>query len=437
LSNRFAPDLQSDYARWRRRIFAITWLAYVGLYLNRRSFAVTKVELGSESGLGLSLQQMSWIDGAYLAMYAVGQFVWGVCGDRYGTRLVVLIGLFGSVAAAAAMGASSYAYLFIALFGLQGLFQASGWAPLSKNIGQFFSTRERGTVMGLWSTNYAIGGFIGSIFAAYCGTLWGWRYAFFVPAAALLIIAVLFQIFQRNRPEDVGLPPVEEFQGETNQPEATVGTEAPVAAPEGSWTAVREVLSSPMVLLLSAVYFFIKPTRYAIVFWAPKYLNEKLGTDMLASGALGALFELGGPFSILAAGVLSDKLFGGKRSPIAVVSLFLVAAAVFSLDRLPANALMLGGCLFVIGFLLFAADSLVSGTAAVDFGTKKGASTAAGVINGSGSIGAIVGGTLPGLVLEQMGWDGLFQLLAGTLVLAGLLLLPKWNAMPAPSVEPR
>jgi OPA family sugar phosphate sensor protein UhpC-like MFS transporter len=87
--------------------------------------------------------------------------------------------------------------------------------------------------------------------------------------------------------------------------------------------------------------------------------------------------------------------------------------------------------LFATGFLLYAADSLVSGTAAVDFGTKRGAATAAGLINGCGSVGAIVGGTIPGLLHDRLGWDGLFQILAGSLVLAACLLSVKWNAKPA------
>lgn len=420
-------DLRPRYERWRWQVFAITWWAYVGFYLTRKSFAVAKVELGGESGLSLSKDQMAWIDFTYLVAYAVGQFFWGVCGDRYGTRRVVLAGMLGSAAVAAAMGASSTAFLLLVLFGLQGLCQSSGWAPLSKNIGHFFSRRERGTIMGLWSTNYALGGFVASVFAGYFGGLWGWRYAFFVPAGALLVIWLHFLIFQRNRPEDVGLPPIEEYHGE---PKDKPGDDGAPAAPEGSWRAVGEVLTSPMVWLLAGVYFFIKPTRYAIVFWAPVYIHEKLGTDMLESGTLGSMFELAGPLSILAAGVLSDRLFGARRNPIAVICLFLVAGLVFALDRLPASGLVLGACLFAIGFLLYAPDSLVSGTAAVDFGTKKGASTAAGLINGCGSVGAIVGGTLPGLLHDRLGWDGLFQILAGTLVLAGCLLLPKWNAKP-------
>jgi OPA family glycerol-3-phosphate transporter-like MFS transporter len=419
---------RSQYERWRWQIFAITWLAYAGFYLTRKSFSVAKIEMGKESGLGLSLNEMAWIDGAFLTAYALGQFVSGVAGDRYGTRKVILTGMLGSVLAAAAMGASSGPVIIGVFFCLQGLCQSTGWAPLTKNIGCFFSQRERGTIMGLWCTNYAVGGLVASIYAGYFGSRLGWRYAFFVPAATLFIIWLLFAIFQRNRPEDVGLASIEQYHGER---EATLDpNETPADEPEGSWKVILEVLKSPMVLLLSAVYFFMKPTRYAILFWGPKYQNEKLGTSMVQSGALSGLFELAGPVSVLLAGVLSDKLFGSKRIPISVLCLFLLSALLLVIDKMPVSKWMLGGCLFLMGLLLYAPDSLVSGTAAVDFGTKKGASTAAGLINGCGSIGAIVGGTIPGFFHDRWGWSGVFVFLAISVFIACCLLLPKWNALP-------
>jgi sugar phosphate permease len=60
--------------------------------------------------------------------------------------------------------------------------------------------------------------------------------------------------------------------------------------------------------------------------------------------------------------------------------------------------------------------------------SKKGASTAAGVINGFGPIGAILGCSLPGKIADTWGWNLLFTILAVSVGLAGLILLPKWNA---------
>jgi OPA family sugar phosphate sensor protein UhpC-like MFS transporter len=416
------------YERWRWQIFAVTWLAYAGFYLTRKSFAVAKIPLSDPSGLALSNEMLAKIDFAYLAAYAVGQFFWGLCGDRYGTRRVILIGMFGAVLAAVGMGASSLLVLLVVFSAIHGIFQSSGWAPLSKNLGCFFSQRERGSIMGLWCTNYALGGFLATVLAARAAELWGWRWAFYLPAIVLLVVWVTFIFFQRDRPEDVGLPPIESYHGE-NEP-VLKSNETPADEPEGSWKVVWEVLTNPMVLLLAAVYFFMKPARYAILLWGPKYVNEKLGTSVTKSGAIGALFELAGPVSVLVAGVLSDKLFRSRRMPISVLCLASMAVVLFVIDKFPVSKLWFGGCLFLMGLLIYAPDSLVSGTAAVDFGTKKGASTASGVINGCGSIGAIVGGTLPGFFEKRWGWDGVFTLLAGSVLIAALLLLPKWNSLP-------
>ncbi len=417
------------YERWRWQIFAITWLAYAGLYLTRKSFSVAKIGIGEGTAIGMSQAQLAWIDGAFLVAYAIGQFIWGMAGDRFGTRKVILIGMLTSVVAAVAMGFSSVAVVFGIMFFVQGLAQSSGWAPLSKNLSTFFSRGERGTVMGLWSTNYALGGLVASILAGYFGQQFGWRYAFLVPAALLFLVWVLFLLFQRNRPEDVGLPPIEVYHGE--QPPAA--GQGAVAAEEkhDSWKVILEVLGNPMVLLLGAVYFCFKPARYAILFWGPRYINDKLGTGMAESGFISAMFELAGPFSVILAGLVSDKVFGARRMPVSVICLLLLGVLLYFFDDLPASRWMLGGSLFLIGLLTYAPDSLISGTAAVDFGTKRGAATASGLINGCGSIGAIVGGTIPGFFQERCGWHGVFTLLATADGLAALLLLPKWNALPA------
>jgi OPA family sugar phosphate sensor protein UhpC-like MFS transporter len=368
-----------------------------------------------------------------LVAYAIGQFIWGIAGDRAGPRKIILIGLMGSVVAAIAMGASSLTILLGVFFCLQGLFQSTGWAPLVKNVGNFFSQHERGVVLGFWTTNYALGGMVASLFAGYWGDLLGWRYAFFIPAATLLLVWIVFLIFQRNRPEDVGLPTIEAFRGES---EALLKEdERSQDEPEGSWHTIREVLTNRNVLLLSAVYFLIKPTRYAILFWGPKYINEKLGTGMAESGLISGMFELAGILSVVLGGYVSDRFFGSRRMPVSVMSLLVLGVVVFLLDDLPATPLFLGAGLLAIGFFLFAPDGMVSGVAAVDFGTKKGASTAAGLINGFGSIGAIAGGTIPGLFVEYWGWKGVFTFLAVMVFAAGLVLLPKWNALP-PTATP-
>ncbi|HEY1377586.1 MAG TPA: MFS transporter [Gemmataceae bacterium] len=432
------PNTPADprYEHWRWRVFAITWLAYAGFYLTRKSFAVAKIGIAADPAVRIDIEGMSWVDGAYGTAYAVGQFVWGVAGDRAGPRRVVLAGMVGSVLAAVFMGASSLTVVLGVFFCLQGLFQATGWAPLTKNVGNFFSRRERGSVFGLWSTNYAAGGLIASAYAGYWGDRLGWRYAFFIPAATLLGIAVLFWLFQRDRPEDVGLPPIEAYHREpVDVPEEGAGCPAeagrPAEDPEGSWAATWAVVTNPNVLVLGLVYFLLKPTRYLILFWGPKYVAEKLGSGMFASATLSGLFEAAGVLSTLAAGFVSDKVFGSRRMPVCVICLLTLGGFLLVFDRLKPDPWVLGAGFFLIGLLLYGPDSIAAGAAAADFGTKRGTSTAAGWINGWGSVGAVFGMMLPGFSSRLgWGWGQEFLLLAGMVLLAGLILLPRWNALP-------
>lgn len=422
----------TTYEFWRRRIFGITWLAYAGFYMTRSSFSVAKIALGNDPDIMMSPEQMGLIDGLYLTAYAIGQFFWGALGDKKGTRVIVLTGLFTSVFAGFAMGVSSIVLTFGVFSFLQGLSQSTGWAPLAKNISNWFSQRERGIVMGWWSTNYTIGALVAAPFAGFMADYFlDWRYAFFMPALVLLIVAFLFILLQKNRPEDVELPTIEEYHGE---PKITLRMdEAGEDEPEeGSWKAILTVARNPMVILLGLVYFFLKPTRYAILFWGPLFVNETLGTSMTESALISVSFFLAGPVSVLVAGYASDKLFNSRRMPYSIISLFILAVVLFFFNDIAAmqNKLVISGLLFIIGFLLYGPDSLISGTAALDFGTKKGASTASGLINGLGSIGAIIGGTIPGFFKESWGWDGVFVFLAVSVLIACIIMIPKWNALP-------
>ncbi|MDA3860545.1 MAG: MFS transporter [Melioribacteraceae bacterium] len=420
------------YELWRYKTFGITWLAYAGFYLTRASFSVAKIGIADDPNVTLTVEQMGIIDGLYLIGYAVGQFVWGILGDKIGTRKIVLGGLTASIIAGFAMGVSSVMLAFGVFSLVQGLSQSTGWAPLAKNITNWFSLKERGVVMGWWATNYTIGGLVGAPIAGLAAVYFlDWRFAFFIPSLILIGVLILFYLIQKNRPEDVGLPTIEEYH---NENVSKIQSEESIDKPaEGSWQMTLSVIKNPMVLLLGAMYFFLKPTRYAILFWGPLYISESLGTGIAESAFINGAFFLAGPLSVLAGGYASDKLFQSRRMPYSAISMILLAILLFFFNDIALaynSSTVSAGLLFMLGFFLYGPDSLVSATAAVDFGTSKGASTASGVINGMGSVGAIVGGTIPGFFKATWGWDGVFIALAGSILIAGILMITKWNALP-------
>ena len=75
--------------------------------------------------------------------------------------------------------------------------------------------------------------------------------------------------------------------------------------------------------------------------------------------------------------------------------------------------------------------TLISSVSAVDFGKKDEASSAAGVVNGFGATGQIIGLSIPGIISVRYGWDALFIGFGIFILIAALILLPKWNAVPA------
>jgi sugar phosphate permease len=300
-------------------------------------------------------------------------------------------------------------------------------------MGEFFPRRVRGRVMGFWCTNFALGGMIAGVVAGLAAKHGGWRMAFLVPAAILAVIWGVFAWLQADRPEDVGLPSPESASGDDEA--VIVPGERVTDEPEGAWQTIREVVTSPTVLVISFVYLLVKPLRYLLMFWAPVYLNERLGTDVAESGMLGSLFDLAGPVGIVAGGWASDRLFGTRRFPVMAITLVAAGLALAALPWMPATRGAVGAALFVIGMLVYIPDSLASGAAAIDFGTRRGAATAAGMINGCGSLGGVVGGTLPGLVAATTAdgstpWNVIFLALAAGLVIAGAAVAPLWNRLP-------
>ncbi len=69
----------------------------------------------------------------------------------------------------------------------------------------------------------------------------------------------------------------------------------------------------------------------------------------------------------------------------------------------------------------------MTGAAAQDEGSQRGAATTAGFMNGVGSIGQMVSGYVIANVKLYYGWDAVFFLFVIFAFLSGTLLATKWN----------
>lgn len=421
--NSLTGSILASIKRWRWQIFAITWLAYAAFYFTRKAFSVAKLGIEDDPSFSLDRATMANLDALYLAAYAVGQFTWGILADRFGPRIVVFGGLLISAVAAAIMGTFATLPIFASCMVIQGLAQSTGWSGLCKNIGSFFATKERGRILGIWSSCYAFGGLVASPFTGWWAySVFGdWRAAFISSAVVVAIVALLFLIFQRNTPQDVGLPPVEDDH-RTDQ--LTLD-----GKPASVFSCLKAVMGNRAVLILGLAYFMLKPARYAILLWGPVMVYERMPEiGKVASAVVPTSFEIAGLLGPVLIGIISDKLFGARRFPACIVSLIALAVclALFVPTMQSGSVFLVVGLFFMIGLTLYGPDAMISGAAAIDFG--KGASgTAAGFVNGCGSVGAVLGGLLPGYFDTQT----VFMVFTGTALVAIVLMLPYWNSRPS------
>ncbi len=413
MSDPEAPQTASIPAGPRALAFGLTWTAYATYYLGRKGVGVVKTrvtdELGSRALVG--------VETALLASYALGQYVSGFVGDRVGARRLVSLGLVASALTCFAFGASSAGGAFVAAYAVNGLAQATGWPGNVKAMAEWTTPADRGRVMGLWSTCYQAGGVLATVVCARAAAAWGWRAAFWLPAFVMVFVALLVGAFLRPGPrsKELSRSPLPDARDRSSREPLDAEARAARAA----------VLRSPLVYSYGAAYFCIKLVRYSLLFWLPFYLERALGHDKTTAAYLSTGFEVGGLAGAIGLGWLSDRLTRVPRATVSAAALVGLAGALWLFGAAAgASPTACFASLALVGALLFGPDSLLSGAAAQDAGGPHGAALAAGLVNGIGSLGAILQEGVTRGVSSRWGWEALFRVFVGLALAAALCLAP-------------
>jgi len=409
----------------------VTWLAYAGFYLCRKNLSVTLPLLKAEAGF--SNLQIANLFFGYSLLYALGQFGFGVLADRFGSRMVVTMGLIVAVLSNALMGFTSSLGLLTALACLNGAGQSAGWPGLVKTMAAWFRPRERGVVMAWWTTNYVLGGFVATIFATQVVTSrwlvpgWSWHRGFWFPALALAAVTAVFFLLVRDRPADAGLPEAA-GEGEVGS-EALDRAEGNESFADTARTYFR-MLGDGEVWIVAVGALFSKVTRYSFLFWLPLYLTQKLKYEAGEAGYTSSLFELAGFGGALLGGYVSDKFMQSRRLPVAAVMMWGLAGACWlhpTLSSLGHAGVALSICL--IGILNYGPDTLLQGAASQDLGARWGVGKASGFVDGISSVGQLGSSYLVGYTAQKYGWDQLFYVFVALALLGGAIMATRWTKL--------
>lgn len=432
-----ASEVDARYKRLRWQVFIGAFIGYAGFYLVRKNLSLTIPFLAP---LGFDKGEMGLVLGINAAAYALSKFLMGSVSDRSNARVFLPLGLILSALSMCFMivpiqfiGADhkSLALLVMGVLNaLVGWFNGMGWPPCGRVMTHWFSGNERGTMMSIWNCAHNVGGGLVGLMATY-GAVWfgSWFYgahtelyfmvgAFVFPAAVSFAIAILAYMLLRDTPQSCGLPSVEAWRNDypknySEKSEKTLSTKE---------IFFQYVLNNKFLWYIALANAFVYMVRYGCLDWAPTLLTEK-GIDIKSMGWAYSLYEFAAIPGTIICGLLSDKVFKGRRAMPTIIFMAIVAVFVVLYWQFIDNLTIVMVCLIGIGFFIYGPVMLI-GVQALDLAPKNAAGTAAGL---TGFFGYFLGtfilaNTVIGYVAQSAGWDVTFIMLIGACVVSILLM---------------
>jgi OPA family glycerol-3-phosphate transporter-like MFS transporter len=438
----------NDLKQWQYRIFGTVWITYFAYYLCRFNLPVVKGTM--VKGYQWDSTTVGWAFTALALAYAFGQLVNGQLADRFGSRRMASLGVFGSVVMNLAVFAlvttappgsadpTKVFWLLIIFWALNGYFQAMGWSAMVRVMAHWFPVEGRGRVMGVMGTCYLFGNaFTWAVALLLLGPLGeglgvGWQSVFLVPAVMFGLVGLFFFLMIRNGPEDVGLPPVDAERAPLEK-----GKPSETAAPNLMHNLLRTV-TNPYLWIVAGVFFMLDLTRYGFVNWLPGYFTDSVSAEHgkawlknLEMIVKVCVLPLGGVPGMLLAGWVTDRFFGGRRAPVIALMLFLLGILSIAFPLIDRNnTWLIVAVVGFVGFCTYGPHILMVGHAAQDFGKKSGAGGAAGFIDAWGYVGVAVAGVGAGALIKAYGYQVTFATFGSAAIVGSLLTCLIWTVGP-------
>lgn len=414
-------EVKKTYTHYRWRIFYSSFIAYVVFHICRKNIAVALPSMGK--ALNLSNTELGLLGSTLYVTYGIGKFVNGVIADKANVRTFlptalilsaicnlcfVLSAVFitpGHVSFFGLPSATVLLWVMAFFWGANGWFQSCGFPPVAKSLSYWFSNSERGTKWSLWSTSHQIGVLAAVMVSGFAIDKFGWKAAFYIPAVICIITGLWLYDRLRDKPQSLGLPDVEKYREEP----VACNSDTEEEKDNRSYFQIfkEHIIFNPVIWMLAIAYIFVYIIRFGTEDWLVKYLVEVKGNSLtLASSKLSSL-ALIGAFGAILAGVISDKVYKGNRTPINIIFLICLIMSLLAFAQNPAdNNFMDFVFAAMIGMFTAGPQMLIGGLCAVESSSKKVASASIGFTGIFGYVGAALSSGGTGFMVDKFGWNG-------------------------------
>ncbi len=402
----------ASVATRRAAVFAATYVAYCCVYLVRKPVSVVKPML--QKDLGATTAELAVVDTAWLTCYAAGQLSLGYFRSVAAPPTLLTVAFLGAGLCTALCSTCASTARLAALWGLNGFFQSCVNPLLVLHVAGMYAASARASAVAVWQTSQQFGGTGANFFAAWLLDKSGWRSIFAVAGGLAALAAAPTRLAVSDASVAVAEAPAKK---------------ADARATSASPLALLRLRGVPSVCV---AYFVVKMVRYCLMFWLPFFLVKAANLSAGDAAKLATLLDLGGAAGGVCVGLVADRLCGGAMV-LACAPFALLTAALLVVH---ANAYHLGvganaACMLGVGFAVAAPDGILGGAVArnlCEYNARPDAAelspAVSGLVNGCGSVGAILQGFGTAGLVAALGWRGLFYMLAGLMALAFAALLP-------------
>lgn len=421
-----ANRIDPEYKRLRLQVFVGIFLGYAAYYFVRKNFSFAVPDLLEQ---GFTRAELGFAMSAISIAYGLSKFLMGNVSDRSNARYFLATGLILSSLTMIVMGfvplaTSSVAIMFALLF-INGWVQGMGWPACGRVVVHWYSIKERGTAMSIWNLAHNVGGFlVGPLTILGVELFMDWEARLYFPGLAAIVVALISLVLVRDTPQSCGLPPVEEYKNDYPKT-YDKSQEQEFSAKE---IFFKYVFNNRLLWFIAIANAFVYLVRNGIINWAPTFLQEDKGFTSSAAAWSASIYELAAIPGTILCGLMSDKIFGGRRAPVTIIYMSLTFIAVFAYWTTPGeSAWLVNTSLWAIGFLIYGPVMLI-GVHALDLVPKKAAGTAAGLTGLFGYfIGDLLANAALGSIVDNYGWDMSFELVLLSCVLAIAFIAFTWK----------